>query len=71
MVGTYWMRVDNNDGYNKEITSFVVELPVHQHKTQEVVTAKETEIKNFTDYDTFEEVTDVGHERITSRWVST
>ena len=46
MVGTYWIRVENNECYNEEITSFVVELPVHQHKTPEVVTAKETEYGN-------------------------
>ena len=28
-------------------------------------------MKNLTDYDTFNEVTDVGQERITSRWVIT
>ena len=28
-VGTYWMKVKNNECYNEEITSFVFELPVH------------------------------------------
>ena len=70
-VGTYWMKVKNNECYNEEITSFVVEILVHQHKTPEVVTAKETEIKNLTDYDTYKEVTDVGQERIISILVIT
>ena len=33
--------------------------------------AKEVEMKNLKDYDTFEEVEDCGQERITSRWVIT
>ena len=70
-VGTYWMRVENNECYDEEITSFVVELPVHQHSKPEVIAAKETELKNLEDYETFEEVSDIGQDRITSRWVIT
>ena len=71
LVGTYWMQVEKNECYNSEITTFVVELPVHQQNTQEVKMAKDTELKNLHDYGTFEEVADIGQDRITSRWVVT
>ena len=71
VVGTYWMRMENSECYDDEITTYVVELPVRQHKRPEVIEAKEVEMKNLKDYDTFEEVEDCGQERITSRWVIT
>ena len=71
VVGTYWMKLENSECYSNEITTYVVEVPVHQHNRPDVKIAKEVEIKNLLDYDTFEEVDDVGQERITSRWVVT
>ena len=70
-IGTYWMKIENNECYNQDITSYVVELPVHKHNTPEVMSAKESELKNLSDYGTFEEVQDIGQDRITSRWVIT
>ena len=69
-VGTYWMKVENSE-CSDELTTYVVEVPVHQHNRQDVKMAKEVELKNLMDYETFEEVADVGQERITSRWVVT
>ena len=54
-----------------EIVPYVVELPRSQHNTPEVKAAKEVEMKNLKDYETFEEVDDTGQERITGRWVIT
>ena len=70
-VGSFWMLVENNECYNYEITSYVVELPSHQHKKPEVIDAKQIELKNLQDYETYEEVEDTGQDRITSRWVVT
>ena len=70
-IGTYWMLVENNECYNDEITTYVVELPVSQHNTPEVHAAKAIEIQNLNDYETFEEVEDCGQERISRRWVIT
>ena len=66
------MDVDRkNECYNKDVTNYVVEILVHQQNTTEVKNAKEIELKNLEDYDTFEEVADSGQDRITSRWVVT
>ena len=46
-----------------------MELPVSKHNTPEVKATKMNEIRNLKDYDTFEEVPDVGQEIIGSRWV--
>ena len=70
-VGTYWMLAERNECFNDEIVTYVVELPVSQHNNPEVKAAKETEMKNLKDYETFDEVEDCGQDRITSRWVVT
>ena len=70
-IGTFWMLAEHNECYNQEITSYVVELPISQHKRPEVVLAKKAELKNLEDYATFQEVEDVGQDRISSRWVVT
>ena len=70
-IGTYWMLAENNQCYNEEITTYVVELPISQHSKPEVIAAKQVELKNLEDYETFEEVKDVGQDRISSRWVIT
>ena len=62
------MDVDRkNECYNKDVTTYVVEILVHQQNTTEVKNAKEIELKNLEDYDTFEEVADSGQDRITRR----
>ena len=48
-VGSFWMLVENNECYNYEITSYVVELLSHQHKKPEVIDAKQIELKNLQD----------------------
>ena len=70
-VGTFWMVVGNGECFDEEITTFVVELPPSKHNSPEVIKAKEVELKNLSDYGTFEQVDDIGQERITSRWVIT
>ena len=63
--------VENSECFQNEITTYVVELPSSKHNCPEVIEAKRTELKNLSDYNTFEEVEDCGQERISSRWVVT
>ena len=49
----------------------MVEVPRKDHGLPEVVEAKEREVKNLTDFDTFEEVADEGQKTVGSRWVLT
>ena len=67
-VGTTFMKIKENECFDS-VTSYVVELPLKEHKRPEVVDAKQTEIENLEFYKTFEEVDDVGQESITMRWV--
>jgi len=68
---TYLMRVERQECFDTEITTYVVEVPLKDHGKEEVVEAKQREIENLRLYDTFEEVEDVGQETIGSRWVIT
>ena len=70
-IGTFWMTVGQNECFQEEITSYVVELPSNKQNTPEVREAKRVELKNLQDYETFEEVEDCGQDRISSRWVVT
>ena len=70
-TGTFWMVIENSECFQDEITTYVVELPSSKHNCPEVIEAKKSELKNLTDYNTFEEVEDCGQERISSRWVVT
>ena len=54
-----------------DISIYAVEVPIKEHKRVEVLEAKEKEIKNLDDYEVFEEVDDIGQEKIGSRWVIT
>ena len=54
-----------------EEDTYVVFIPPEQHHMQFVLDAKAKEIKNFKDYKAFEEVQDIGQERITMSWVIT
>ena len=49
----------------------VVEIPVKEHGRAECVEAKKTEMNNLINFDTFEEVTDIGQPMIQSRWILT
>jgi hypothetical protein len=70
-IGAYWLTSENLECFNEEETVFVVEVPVKYHKHPDIVKAKETEIQNLKDFDTFEEVEDIGQAKVRSRWVIT
>ena len=46
-------------------------MPAIEHKKVEVIEAKEKELGNLMKYGVYEEVEDIGQERITLRWVIT
>ena len=48
-----------------------MEVPVSEHKTQEVKDAKVAEINDLLDNHVFEEVVDEGQQTLGSRWVVT
>jgi hypothetical protein len=68
-LGAYWMNVEKTEWFDDALSSFVVELPVKLHNTPEVREAKEKEHKNLLDFDTYEEVDDLGQARLGSHWV--
>ncbi|XP_068232178.1 titin-like [Palaemon carinicauda] len=70
-IGTYWMKMSNDECLVEEITTYVVEVPKSRHHEPEVINAKEKELENFEYYEAFEEVKDTGQEKIGSRWVIT
>ena len=70
-VGTYWMLVEKNECFKEELTIYNVEVPRKEHGRPEVIEAKKKEFENLQNYETFEEVSDEGQERITRRWVIT
>ena len=49
----------------------VVEIPTKQHGRPECVAAKEAELQNLLNFETFEEVEDIGQQTIQSRWILT
>ena len=65
-TATFWLQMENTECFD-DITVFVVEVPVAEHKKVEVVAAKAKELKNLVKYDIFEEVVDSGQERISWR----
>ena len=60
-----WRKVDNVEEVN------VVLVPEHRHHDEDVLQAKEKELKTFETLQVFEEVEDIGQERISLRWVVT
>ena len=70
VIGTFWMTKQNSECFDP-FTIYVVEVPKKEHGTPEVVEAKEKEIRNLKDFDTFEEVEDEGQKTVGSRWVVT
>ena len=70
VVGARSLMVVNSVSFS-ELCSYMVKLPIAEHWRPEVKVAKKNEIKNLLDYDTFEEIEDVGQETIGSRWVIT
>ena len=51
-IATFWMKLDNHECYG-DIAVYTVEVPVREHKTPEVIEAKENEIKNLEKYGVF------------------
>ena len=64
------MKLENNERFD-DILIYIVELPVREHKTPEVIEAKQKEIENLEKYEVFEEVKYEGQETVGSRWVIT
>ena len=69
-ISSFWLKMENTECFN-DIAVYAVEVPVAEHKKAEVIEAKEKELENLIKYEVFEEVEDVGQERISSRWVIT
>jgi hypothetical protein len=65
-IGAFWLTSGNIECFSPEFTTYVVEVPVKYHKLPEIVKAKETELKNLLDFETFEEVPDVGQKKVGS-----
>ena len=61
-------KVESNECFD-DIAIYTVEIPTKDQNTSEVKEAKQKELQNLFKYDVFEEVDDVGQERIGSRWV--
>ena len=70
-IGTYWLRMANDECLLEEITTYAVEVPKKRHNEPQVIEAKQRELNNFKHYEAFEEDDDIGQERIGSRWVIT
>ena len=64
------MKVENTECFD-DISIYTVEVPVREHKTPEVIEAKQKEIENLEKYEVFEEVKYEGQETVGSRWVIT
>ena len=69
-IGAYYLQVENNGCFDP-LSIFSVEVPVTEHGKVEVIEAKEREMENLNDYDTYDEVKDEGQSTIGSRWVIT
>ena len=55
----------------EDMAVYTVEVPVAEHRKTEGVEAKERELENLTKYGVFEELEDIGQDRISLRWVIT
>ena len=54
-ISTFWFKVENNECFD-DISIDIVEVPVREHKTPEVIEAKQKEIENLEKYEVFEEM---------------
>jgi hypothetical protein len=70
-LGAFWMNIKKTEWFDDALSSFVVELPVKLHNTPKVREAKDKEHKNLLDFETYEEVDDIGQARLGSHWVIT
>ena len=64
------MKLENHECFD-DISVYTVEVPVREHKTPDVIEAKENEIKDLEKYGVFEEVKYEGQETVGSIWVIT
>ena len=69
-IGAHYLKMEQNVWFMEQ-DIFTVQVPVKDHGKREVIEAKEKEIENLELYGVFEEVDDIGQERIGSRWVVT
>ena len=69
-ISTFWLKVENTECFD-DISIYIVEVPVREHKMPEVIEAKEKEIENLEKYGVFEEVQDLCQVAVGSRWVIT
>ena len=69
-MATYWMTIEQKENF-EDYAVYTVEIPTKEQNTPECNEAKHKEIENLVKFDVFEEVDDVGQERISSRWVVT
>ena len=60
---TFWLKV-NNDKYYDDIAIYTVGHPANYQNKAEVTQAKQKELQNLFKYDMFEEVDDIGQERV-------
>ena len=67
-IGAKYLKLVNTVSFS-ELCNFTVELPVSKHGMPEVKVAKMNEIRNFKDYQTFEEVPNKGQDTVGSQWV--
>ena len=51
------------------IEVMATDIPKKEWDTPEVIEAMERELSNYVKYDAFEEIEDIGQDKITSRWV--
>ena len=58
-ISTYWLQIENSECFD-EFAIYTVDLPVREHKKQEVIEEKAREIENLEKYEVFEEVEDKG-----------
>ena len=70
VIGAYWMVKQNSECFD-DCAIYVVEVPKKDHGKKEVIEAKEREVSNLKDFDTFEEVAEEGQKKVGSRWVIT
>ena len=54
-IATFWMKLENNECFD-DISIYTVEVTVREHKTPEVIEAKQKDIENLEKYEVFEEV---------------
>ena len=65
VIRAFWITKQNSKCFDP-FTIYVVEVPSKDHNTPEVIDAKEKEIKNLKDFDTFEEIEDEGQKKVGS-----